>query len=240
MCGRYVRRSDKQKLAEAFHLGKLPPDFVLAPDYNVAPKTFQPVIRLNRETGERELTQMRWGLIPFWSKDDKIAYKTTNARAETIATNNVFKEAFRRRHCLVPADLFYEWQNLNPEDEKRKNTQPYAIGRKDGEPMAFAGLWESWIDKNDGKPLETFTIITTDPNALMEPLHDRMPVILPRSDYDRWLAPVDPAKPPVDLLRPHAAEEMTPWKVGKAVGNVQNVGPELCMEWSGPSDSLFA
>jgi putative SOS response-associated peptidase YedK len=240
MCGRYVRRSDKQKLAEAFHLGKLPPDFVLAPDYNVAPKTFQPIIRLNAETGERELTQMRWGLIPYWSKDDKIAFKTTNARAETVATNNVFKEAFKRRHCLVPADLFYEWQNLNPADEKRKNTQPYAIGRKDGEPMAFAGLWESWIDKRDGKPLETFTIITTDPNALMEPLHDRMPVILPRSDYDRWLAPVDPVRPPVDLLRPHAAEEMKAWKVDKAVGNVRNVGPELCMEWDGPSDSLFA
>jgi putative SOS response-associated peptidase YedK len=95
MCGRYARRSDKQKLAEAFHLGKLPPDFVLAPDYNVAPTTFQPVIRLNADTGERELTQMRWGLIPYWSQDDKIAFKTINARAETVATNNFFQRGFQ-------------------------------------------------------------------------------------------------------------------------------------------------
>jgi putative SOS response-associated peptidase YedK len=236
MCGRYVRRSDKQRIAEAFYLGRLPDDFVLPPDYNVAPKTFQPVIRRNADTGKRELTLMRWGLIPFYSKDDKIAYKTTNARAESVTTMPAFREALKRRRCLVPADLFYEWQALDP---ARKKTQPWAIGRKDGELFAMAGLWETWKDKTDGMPLETFAIITTDPNELMEPLHDRMPVILPRAAYDRWLGPADPSRPPIDLLRP-SSEEMVAWKVGKEVGNVRNVGPELCREWSGPSDSLFA
>jgi putative SOS response-associated peptidase YedK len=197
MCGRYVRKSDKQRLAEAFTNGKLPPDFILPPDdYNVAPTTMQPVVRLNHETSERELVLMRWGLIPFYAEDAKSAFKGTNARAEGITTNKMFREPFKRRHCLVPADLFYEWENLDPSDAKRKNTQPYAIGLKDDTPMAFAGLWDSWKDKANGHYLETFTIITTDPNGLMETIHNRMPVILPRSAYDRWLAPVDPARPP--------------------------------------------
>ena len=99
------------------------------------------------------------------------------------------------------------------------------------EPFAFAGLWERLKDRTNGLPLETFTIITTDPNPLMETIHDRMPVILPRSAYDRWLAPVDPAQPPIDLLRPYAAELMVAWKVGNAVGNSRNTGPDLCQEW---------
>jgi putative SOS response-associated peptidase YedK len=236
MCGRYVRRSDKQRVAEAFKIGKLPPGFVLPPDFNVAPQTFQPVVRLNAE-GERELTMMRWGLIPFWAKDAKIAYSTINARAETITSANTFRNAFKKRHCLVPADAFYEWQKLQGKDK-----QAFAIGRLDKEPMAFAGLWERWRDPSQDVPLETFTIITTDPNELMQPIHTRMPVIVPRADWSRWLGPVDPDQPPIDLLRPHVAEEMTAWKVSKDVGNVRNNSPELlepCEPCADETGSLF-
>ena len=127
ICGRYERHSDKQKIADAFKVGKLPPGFELSPDYNVAPQTFQPIVRLNRDTGERELTFMRWGRIPYWSKDSKVAFSSINARAETMSTAPVFKEAFKHRHCLVPADAFYEWQKL---DEKYKNKQAYEIALK--------------------------------------------------------------------------------------------------------------
>jgi putative SOS response-associated peptidase YedK len=166
--------------------------------YNVAPSTFLPVVKLD-EDGERELTLMRWGLIPFFSKDDKTGFKSTSARAETIATLPTFREAFKRRHCIVPADWFYEWQGLDPQ---RKKTQSWAIARKDRKLFGMAGLWESWNDPVAKQPLETFTIITTDPNEVMQPIHTRMPVILRPEDYERWLVPVDPARPPTDMLRP--------------------------------------
>jgi putative SOS response-associated peptidase YedK len=182
-------------------------------------------VRLDSETSELELTVMRWGLVPFWSKDGKAGYSTINARAETITTSATYREAFKRRRCLVPADLFYEWMKL---DAKAK--QPYAIALKNGSLFAFAGLWETWKDKVTGKTLETYTIITTDPNELMVPLHNRMPVIVNRIDYDRWLAPAEPSHLPVDLLRPYPAEEMKAWKVSGRVGNVRNNDPDLCVE----------
>ncbi len=160
---------------------------------------------------------MRWGLIPYWSKDSKIGYSTINAKAETITTAPAFREAIKRRRCLVPADAFYEWQKLDP-----KTKQPFAIALNDGKPYAFAGVWERWRDPKSREPLETFTIITTDANELVEPMHNRMPVIVEPKDYDRWLAPADPAHLPVDLLRPYPAEKMTAWKVDQRVGNVKN------------------
>ena len=168
MCGRYARRSDKQKIAELFAIhGPVIPDFL--PSWNVAPQTFQPVVRLNRESGEREIVLMRWGLIPFWAKDPSIGLRTINAKAETITTASAFREAIKLRRCLVPADAFYEWQKLDT-----KNKQPFAIAMKDREPYALAGLWEKWKDRKAGTELLTFTVITTDPNAVVEPLHNRM------------------------------------------------------------------
>ncbi|SPE17983.1 putative SOS response-associated peptidase YoqW [Candidatus Sulfotelmatomonas gaucii] len=193
-----------------------------APSYNVAPQTFQPVVRLSEDTGDRELTVMRWGLVPFWSKDGKSSFNTINAKAETITTSALYREPFKRRRCLVPADWFYEWKK---QDAKAK--QPYAIAMKDGSLFAFAGLWERWKDKETGKTLETYTILTTDPNTLMEPIHNRMPVILAPKDYWRWLEPGDPQCPPVDLLRPYNAEQMKAWKVSADVGNVRNNNPSL-------------
>ena len=193
-----------------------------APTYNAAPQSLQPVVRLNRETGERELTVMRWGLIPFWSNEANVAYSTFNAKAETIAKSPAFREAWMRRRCLVPAEWFYEWQKIDA-----KTKQPYAIGLKDTSIFAFAGLWDSWKDKETGHVLDSFTIITTDPNELMERIHNRMPVIVDKKDYARWMEPTESAHLPVDLLRPFSAEDMKAWKVGAAVGNVRNNNPDL-------------
>jgi putative SOS response-associated peptidase YedK len=225
MCGRYGRRADKQRIAEWMqtHDTTVFDESYFAPSYNVAPQSLQPVVRLNVDH-ERELTIMKWGLIPFWSKDGKASYSTINAKAETVATSPLYREAFKRRHCLVPADLFYEWKKL---DEKSK--QPYAIVMKDSSIFAFAGLWETWKYKASDRVVESYTIITTDPNGLMEGIHDRMPVILAKKDYGRWLQS-DPAKPPIDLLRPFPPEEMRAYKVKSEVGNIRNNRPDLCEE----------
>ncbi len=222
MCGRYYRRSDKQRIAEAFRVG-VPPRFDILPDYNVAPQTFQPVVRRSRDTGERELALLRWGLIPFWAKDAKIGARTINAKAETVTTSPLFREAIQRRRCLIPADGFFEWQKIDA-----KVRQPWAMALRDGSMLALAGLWERWKDPASDQPLETYTVITTDPNELTARIHDRMPVILAPKDYERWLAPADPARLPIDLLRPLPAEAMTAWKVGAGVGNVRNNDASLC------------
>jgi putative SOS response-associated peptidase YedK len=223
MCGRYGRRADKQRIAEMMQAGDTNVfDVDFAPSYNVAPQTMQPVVRLNPDTGRRELAMMRWGLVPFWSRDGKAGYSTINARAETLTTSPAYREAVKRRRCLVPVDFFFEWQKLDA-----KTKQPYSIALKGGDLFAFAGLWETWRDKAIGQMLESYTIITTDPNELMEPFHDRMPAILDPKDYERWLAPAEPSQLPVDLLRPYATEEMKAWKVGNDVGNVRNNRSEL-------------
>lgn len=209
-----------------------------APSFNVAPQTFQPVVRLARDTGERELTVMRWGLIPYWSKDGKPSFSTINAKAETVTTSPAFRDAMKRRRCLVPAEWFYEWKKTG-----ETTKLPYAIGLKDGSPFAFAGLWDRWKDKATGQELQTYTIITTDPNELTEPIHNRMPVILKRQDYDRWLELGEPSHLPTDLLRPYSANEMKAWEVGKAVGNTRNNDPSLVepvtSEPSGSTPTLF-
>jgi putative SOS response-associated peptidase YedK len=220
MCGRFARKSTQEVLADWFgvELEDMP---WFAPTYNAAPQSVQPVVRLNRDSGQREVALLRWGLVPYWAKDEKLAYTTINARAEEVAAKPAFREALKRRRCLVPADAFYEWQKL---DEKTK--RPHAIALRSGEPYAFAGLWERWQPK-EGSPLETFTIITTDANEVTEPLHDRMPVILERRDYDRWLDAGDPARAAIDLLRPYPAEKMLAWPVSNRVGNVRNDDPDL-------------
>src|SRR5258708_7242339 len=139
MCGRYGRRADKQRIAEWMktHNTNVFDDSLLAPCYNIAPQTFQPVMKLDRETGQRQLTAMRWGLVPYWSRNGKARISTINAKAETITTSPFFREAMKRRCCLVPADLFYEWRRIDA-----KTKQPYAIAVKDASIFAFAGLWE--------------------------------------------------------------------------------------------------
>jgi putative SOS response-associated peptidase YedK len=249
MCGRYLRRSDKQRIAEAFGVAKGLADLVLPPwDYNVAPTTFQPVIRSDRDAGEREFTLMRWGLVPFFARDLKsFGYSTINARAESVSTSPTFSTAFERRRCLVPADGFYEWKLLptqtlfgpdpTAKSAKKKDAadkQPYVYTLASGEPFAFAGLWDRWIDPAGGT-LESFSIITTTPNELTAAVHNRMPVILRPEDYDLWLRHSsmedhtlpDPRLELLALLRPYPAERMSASEAHKDVGNVRNNHPGL-------------
>jgi putative SOS response-associated peptidase YedK len=218
VCGRYVRKSTRREIARWFEAEDTAE---WGASYNVAPQTFQPVVRLNRD-GRREIALLRWGLIPYWAKNPKIGLSTINAKAETVPTAPAFRDAFARRRCLVPADAFYEWQKLDP-----KHKQPFAIALASREPYGFAGLWERWRDPDTNEWLETFSIITTEPNELVEPLHNRMPVIIERKDYARWLGGPAFPEPPLDLLRPYPAGQMTAWKVDAAVGNVRNDSAEL-------------
>jgi putative SOS response-associated peptidase YedK len=196
----------------------------------------QPIVRLisdsGSDSGKREIALLRWGLVPFWAKNPAIGYSTINARAEEAAAKPAYREAVKRRRCLVPADAFYEWQRQNAGTK-----QPYAIALKSGEPYAMAGLWERWQPR-EGAALETFTILTTVPNELMAPIHDRMPAILAVHDYQRWLSPGDPARPPMDLLRPFPAEEMLAWPVSARVGNVRNNDPRLLDRLEPSGDGL--
>jgi putative SOS response-associated peptidase YedK len=160
---------------------------------------------------------------PYWAKEPKIGLSTINAKAETVATAPAFKEAFKRRRCLVPADAFFEWQRIDA-----KTKQPFAIAMKDARRTPLQAYGTAG-DPETKEPLESFTVITTDPNELVEPLHNRMPVILQSKDYDRWLAPGDPEHLPVDLLRPFPAEGMKAWRVDRKVGNVRNDTPD-CIE----------
>ena len=230
MCGRYVRRGDKQRIADAMRAEVW---FEVFPSYNVAPGSFQPVIMQNDE-GCREARMMWWGLIPFWAKDKKVGYSTINAMCETVASKPAFRESLKKRRCLVPADAFYEWQKIDA-----KTKQAYAFGLKDDAMFAFAGLWERWKDIEKGETLESFTIVTTDPNAVTEKVHSRMPVILKPDAYARWLDPGNPQQPPVDLLRPYDAEAMKAWKVDAKVGNVRNNEPSLIEDMQENQEALF-
>jgi len=218
MCGRYVVKSPSVKLKVKFHLDDVP---LFEPRYNVAPTQLVPAVR--QEDGKRRLAMLRWGLIPSWAKDAKIGYRLINARADTVATKPSFRSAFKRRRCLVPADGFYEWKR----DDKVK--QPFFIHRKDEEPFAFAGLWEGWENPEDGKEVQSCSLITTEANELMAPIHDRMPVILPASTYDRWLDADDPVNDLQSLLKPYPADEMAAYSISTYVNNPRNQGAK-CIE----------
>jgi putative SOS response-associated peptidase YedK len=182
------------------------------PTWNMAPTRNAPVVRLHPETRARHLDLLRWGLVPHWAKDPKAVRQPINARAETVATAPMFRDALLRRRCLVPADVFYEWQVTEG------GKQPFAIARADGQPIVFAGLWEGRRGA-DGTVLRSFTIVTTIANGTLRPLHERMPVILEPADWPAWLGEAD--VDPIGLLRPSEAE-MRFWRVGTAVNNVRN------------------
>jgi putative SOS response-associated peptidase YedK len=163
-------------------------------------------------------------LVPFFAKSlsEFKGFSTINARAETVAKSTTYREPFKKCRCLVPASGFYEWKKLDA-----KNKQPFAFDLTNGKMMAFAGLWDPWKDPANGQWLQSYTIITTDANELMAPVHDRMPVILHPSDFNRWLSREVTDRPPIDLLRPFPADEMEAFEVSKDVGNVKNNSPEL-------------
>ena len=216
MCGRFALFSSGESVAEAFDLDDTP---IIVPHYNVAPTQTVPVVRTSPEG--RELALLRWGLSPAWMKDAKI--KPINAQAETAPTKPMFRSAFKKRRCLVPADGWYEWKATGG-----KHKQPYFFTAKDGKPLAFAGLWETW--EHEGEVLDTCAILTTDANELAAPVHNRMPVILPAVAHDRWLTLGNQDVASLqDLLRPYPAEALSCRKVGTLVNNPRNDNPR-CIE----------
>ena len=192
--------------------------------WNIAP-TDEAIVVVERED-RRALTGYRWGLIPHWATDARIASRTFNARAETVATMPAFRDAFRRKRCLVPVDGFYEWRR---EGSKRL---PYRIFRSDGRPLALAGLWSGWRNPDTEEVRRTFTIVTTTPNALIAELHDRMPVIVPEEAWDRWLDPA-PAEPGElrALLEPNETIPLEIAPASRLVNDVRRDGPEFLLPW---------
>jgi putative SOS response-associated peptidase YedK len=222
MCGRFTQERPASELAEIFAAEPLAEE--LGARYNVAP-TDDAFVVVQREE-RRAVTAYRWGLVPHWSTDLKSGSRMFNARAETITASPAFREAFRRRRCIVPVDSFYEW--------KREGSirQPYRVTRADGRPLPLAGLWAGWRDPESDHVQRTFTIVTTTPNEALTDLHDRMPVVLEESDWGRWL--VDGRTgPPVDegellaMLQPTDAVALRIYPVNRYVNDVRRDGPEL-------------
>ena len=191
----------------------------------MAPTMDAPVVRLHPATGERHLDALRWGLVPSFTRDLKAARKPINARSETVASSGMFKAAFARRRCIVPADAFYEWRAAPAGKE------PFAIARADRTPLAFAGIWEGWR-AGDGEIIRTFAILTTSANVMMAALHERMPVILERDDWTGWLGGGGDGA--AALLRPASEDVLSCWPVGREVGNVRNDGPNLLAQHLSP------
>lgn len=227
MCGRFALMSPTEEVATVLNVDStaaaaIPPS---VPRYNIAPT--QPVLAaFLDERGQRSLTFFRWGLIPSWSKDMAIGARMINARSETVAEKPSFRNAFKRRRCLIPADGFYEWQKLG--DRK----QPMYIHATEGRPFAFAGLWEMWQDP-EGTRLQTCTILTTSPNELMAPIHNRMPVIIEPEDFGLWLEPGPNPEQALHLLRPFPADKMAAYPVSTAVNNPRNDTPECIQPMPG-------
>lgn len=214
MCGRYVLSTRPEVLSAHFGLDEYC-DY--PPRWNIPPGTDIPVIRHSPQ-GKRVLELLRWGLVPHWAKDAGMGQRLINARAETVAEKPAFRDAFRRRRCLIPADGFYEWKAVD------KGKQPYYISLRSGEPMALGGLWESWRGA-DGSVLRTCAIVTTGPNGLMASIHDRMPLIIAPEFWQTWLE--GPAQAALTLLSPYPAEPMQAWPVHARVSRASEDSPAL-------------
>lgn len=219
MCGRFTLRTPMTRIAKIFGLDETTD---IEPRYNVAPTQQVVAIRLDPAAENRELALLRWGLIPRWADDPSIGNRMINARAETVAGKPSFRQAFKKRRCLVVADGFFEWKKIGGKK------QPYYIHLKDDQPFGFAGLWERW--NREGEEIQSCTIITTEPNELMKPIHNRMPVIVQSTDYDRWLDPdFEDGKALQQVLRRYPAELMEAYPVSTLVNNPRNEAPG-CIE----------
>ena len=215
MCGRFTLRANLNRLLTEFE-AQARPEYQPAPRYNVAPT--QQILTLSLIDGKRTIMPRRWGLVPFWAADSKIGNSLINSRAETVADKPAFRNSFKRDRCLVIADGFYEWKKL---DSKTK--QPYFIRMKDDRPFAFAGLAAHWDKAGE---INSATIITTDANRLMAPIHDRMPVILPKESIQLWLDPEFQDKQELQsLLKPYPEEEMIATAVSTLVNSPKNEDP---------------
>src|SRR4028119_1532665 len=215
MCGRYTLATPVGRLAEEFGFDSSSKEFRTS--YNVAPTQQVPAVLA--EGGTRRLEMLRWGLVPSWADDPEIGARMINARSETAPEKPSFRSAFRRRRCLIPADGFYEWKR------EPGGKQPYYIRMNDGRPFAFAGLWESWHDDE----VRSCAILTTQANALVGEVHERMPVILPVEDYEAWLDPEAEREELVSLLRPYPGDDLETFPVSRFVNSPRN-NDERCVE----------
>ena len=213
MCGRYTLNSSGDELALLFDLPEIPE---VPQRYNLAPTQEAAVVRVERPGAPRQLGFLKWGLVPYWAKEASIGNRMINARSESVAEKPAYKHSFRKQRCLIPTSGFYEWK------KEGKAKQPYLIRRKDARPFAFAGLWARWMEPGKG-PLDTFTILTTEANETIRPLHDRMPVIVGQEDFDLWL---DPSMGDVErlksLLVPAPPEDIETFPVSKLVNSPAN------------------
>lgn len=225
MCSRYSATLPVEAMRSLFNFDNTPN---LAARFNIAPTQDVPVVR-RRADGSRALNQIRWGLIPSWAKDARIGVTLINARAESLAEKPSFRAAFARRRCLIPADGYYEWQKLNA-----KEKQTWRFERPDGGAFAFAGLWERWQPQAGTAPshtapdhtaIDSCTIVTTEANALIRPIADRMPVILPQGDFAAWLDSATPQPALAGLLVPCSDDFLTARPIGSYVNNVRHEGP---------------
>jgi putative SOS response-associated peptidase YedK len=240
MCGRFTSKAKPKDIEKEFKVGKLNPK-LFEPRYNIAPTKYIPVFNLNgkevfttvptyipavvEKDNERIVNELRWGLIPSWAKDELFGNNLINARAETLAEKPSFKNAFKSRRCIIPASGFYEWQ------KKRSGKQPFYFYLKDKDVFGFAGLYEEWLDIESGELVETCTIITTEANEVLEPVHDRMPVILKTEDYDLWLNEKEKDTDRLqNLLVLYPSNEMASHIVSKAVNSPTCDSPELIIK----------
>lgn len=216
MCGRFAQRSDPKRLAKEFKVAEVPQ---VEARYNIAPT--QEILAVRELADGREMAFFKWGLVPSWAKDLSVGARLINARSETVEEKPSFREAFKKRRCIIPADGFYEWQRTGG----RK--QPFFFRMRDEHPFGFAGLWERWEGK-DGQAINSCTILTTGANEVLRPVHDRMPVILHADEYEMWLdtdvRKLDLIK---EMLRPYPAEELTSYPVSTAINSPRSQGAEL-------------
>jgi len=234
MCGRYRLSRRKQLVEEYFDTESDEPEWT--PRYNIAPSQPVPVIRQNPKEPRRELSLMRWGLIPSWAKDASVAARMINARSETAGTKPAFRDPLTNRRCLIPADGFYEWQRAG------KVKQPYCFEVNDGELFAFAGIWDRWTDPSRNS-IETCSILTTSPNAVTSAVHDRMPVILDPDSYDIWLDPgMRDLTTASELLKPYDAQLMRCYPISTRINHVGNDDEECSapVELAQIQSSLFS
>ncbi len=226
MCGRFVREKSIPIITGEFGVDEISTD--LEPSYNIAPTQMVAVVVSD---GRKKLVSVQWGLIPSWSKDSSIGNKLINARSETITEKASFRNAFRKRRCLIVADGFYEWQKVG--QQKR----PVYIRLKSEKPFGFAGLYETWKSP-EGETVTTCTIITTQANDIIKPIHDRMPVIIPKDAENLWLDPeVKDKEVLLELLKPYPSEEIETYPVSKMVNSPANNSPE-CIKPSGGQGRL--
>lgn len=210
MCGRFgLTRPEALKL-ERFGISELPP---LVPRYNIPPSSDVLVVRARKGTTGAEM--IRWGLVPSWAKDPSIGNRMANVRADTALEKSSFRAAMQKRRCLIPADVFYEWQAV-PGQKRRK---PFAVALRNAEVFALGGLWEAWRSKENGEWLITCAVMTTEPNELMEPIHDRMPVIIQPGDYKAWMDSSTTMEEVRRLVAPFPDEEMRTWEISLLVND---------------------